>query len=56
MFISMNWGRFDMLGDEQIKFVSVTDGYLLSFIKDAKERIIILNQHISKGKLKLYLI
>lgn len=30
-----------MIGEEQIKFVSVTDGYLLSFIKDAKERIII---------------
>ena len=27
-----------MLGYLGIKFVSVTDGYLLSFIKDAKEK------------------
>lgn len=30
-----------MLGEEQIKFVSVTDNYLLSFIKAVKEKIII---------------
>lgn len=51
----MNWGRFDMLGDEQIKFVSVTDGYLLSFIKDAKERIIIAKPAYKQEEVKTIL-
>lgn len=44
-----------MLGDEQIKFVSVTDGYLLSFIKDAKERIIIAKPAYKVGEVETIL-
>lgn len=44
-----------MLGDEQIKFVSVTDSYLLSFIKDAKERIIIAKPAYKLGEVEAIL-
>jgi hypothetical protein len=44
-----------MLGDEQIKFVSVTDSYLLSFIKDAKERIVIVKPAYKLGEVEAIL-
>lgn len=44
-----------MLGDEQIRLVSVTDGYLLSFIRDAKERIIIAKPAYKLGEIETIL-
>lgn len=44
-----------MLGDEQIRLVNVTDGYLLSFIRDAKERIIIAKPAYKLGEIETIL-